>query len=296
MALLAQMRADHEAVELRRQEEMHDYIERIDALQAKLQYLAKEALTTARTAAGSAASGSVDKKMAEKDEQIALLMEEGQKLSKSELKYLSTIRKLRATAKDEEKTSLELHKASDRAERDAADLRQRVKRCEQAEKRAVEKLKNLTQVEKELDRAKSERDSSNALVATLKSQLAQASANASEAENKAQARALEAERRLVSDLRDDLSNAKIEKELGEERVRAELRAVKEKAERDREQARVVEIELRGEQAVGAVRLYRRHALTSDPDAREQDGSPSREGRGSLDGCSGRRTGQVAPAD
>ncbi|KAI9851656.1 MAG: hypothetical protein M1838_003125 [Thelocarpon superellum] len=248
-ALLAQLGADHEAAELRRQQEMHEYIERIDALQAKLQYLSREAVDSARTAAAVAPPGSLEKKVAEKDEQIALLMEEGQKLSKSELKYTTTIKKLRSAAKEEEKKRQEAQRSSQMSEKETADLRHRLRLSEQAEKRLNERLKLLLKVDKELEGVKADRDSTLSTVSTLQSQLAESKAEAAEAATRAQTGALEAERRLVQDLRDDLSNAKIEKELAEERVRAELRAFKEKAEREKEQARATEIELRGEQAM-----------------------------------------------
>ena len=248
-ALVAQMRSDHEVAELRRQEETHDYMERIDALQAKLHYLAKETGESARNAAASAANGGLEQKLAEKDGQIALLMEEGQKLSKTELKHMTAIKKLRASAKGEEKRLVEAQKMLDRANRDANDVRQRLSRAESAERRANDRLKGLSRIEKDLENVKSERDSNSSLVSNLKAQLAQALEQMAEVEKKVQTDALETERKLVAELGDDLSNAKIEKELYEERARAEMRNLKEKAEREKERASMAEVELRGELAV-----------------------------------------------
>ncbi|KAI9804262.1 MAG: hypothetical protein M1833_007069 [Piccolia ochrophora] len=247
--LLRQIQADYEVAELRRQEETHTYIERIDALQSKLQYLSRESAESARNTTLSASVGSVEKKVAEKDEQIALLMEEGNKLSKTELRQMNTIKKLRFKGLEDEKSVTEARSKQERAETEARNAKDRLKRAEIAERQASDRLKALAKIEKELDSYRNERESSGSLVATLKSQLAQATNRADEAENKAQTDALESERRLVSELREQLSALKIEKELGEEKARAELREVKERSEREKERARIVEMELRGEQSV-----------------------------------------------
>jgi hypothetical protein len=71
---IARLQADHKAVESQWQEEMYGYIERIDALQSKLKYLAKDAAESAKNAAASATPGSTQKQLLEKDEKIALLL------------------------------------------------------------------------------------------------------------------------------------------------------------------------------------------------------------------------------
>ena len=70
-AEMQQMRADHETAEKQRQEEMHANLERIDALQAKLQYLARESVAAAQQANANASAGSLEEKLAEKDERIS---------------------------------------------------------------------------------------------------------------------------------------------------------------------------------------------------------------------------------
>ncbi|KAI9749937.1 MAG: hypothetical protein M4579_006672 [Chaenotheca gracillima] len=252
--LIAQMRSDFEVAELRRQEETHTYLERIDALQSKLQYLTKEATEAARKSSSSAPPGSLDKKLAEKDEQISLLMEEGQKLSKTELKQMNTIKKLRTKQMEDERGILEVRRKQEKAERETAETRERFNRAEAAERRANERLKTLSKIESDLETLNAERDSNNELVRSLRAQLAQSASKADEAERKAQSVALEAEKKLVIELRDDLSSAKVEKELGEERLRAENRDLKERAERERERARITEVELRGEQSMLETRI------------------------------------------
>jgi hypothetical protein len=83
----------------------------------------------------------------------------------------------------------------------------------------------------------------------MKAQLARAVVRAEVAEAKAQSDALEKERRQVIELKDDLSSAKIEREISEEKLRREIRDLKEGIEREKGRATVLEIEFRGEQSV-----------------------------------------------
>ncbi|KAI9775480.1 MAG: hypothetical protein M1839_001097 [Geoglossum umbratile] len=248
-ALLTQLRSDYENSELRRQDEVHTYTERIDALESKLQYLARESAEHARKTSSSAEAGSLEKKLAEKEEQIAALMEEGQKLSKAELKYINLIKKLRAKSAEDEKAASEAKRRLEKAERDLFDAKEKAKRSTDSERRANEKLKVLSTIEKEVELFRTERESNAGLVSRLQAQLAEAVLRAEHAETKAQTDALEAEKRIVVELRDDLTSAKIEKELSEERNRAEVKGLKEKIEREKERTRMLELELRGEQSM-----------------------------------------------
>jgi TATA element modulatory factor len=241
-----QLRADYEVAELRRQEEIHSYTERIDALESKLQYLAREASNSAHKTAASAASGSAEKKLAEKDEQIALLMEEGQKLSKAELKYMTNIKKLRAKMAEDDKALKEAKTLQEKAEKAAQTERERAKRAAEVEKRANEKMRQLSRLEKEVDNVKAERDTSASDIAALQAQLKEANARADDAEKRVQTHALEAEKKRAADLADDLTSLKIEKEIGEEQSRTKLRELTGKMEREKERSRITELELKGE--------------------------------------------------
>ncbi|KAJ9202110.1 hypothetical protein DTO166G4_5994 [Paecilomyces variotii] len=247
-ATVAQLKADHKASESKWQEEMYGYLERIDALQSKLKYLAKEAAESAKKAAATAEPGSVQKQLLEKDERIALLLEEGQKLSKSEMDHRIAIKKLRQQLSENSKSQVEAKKKTDKLERDLAAAEARAKRAEAAEKKASESLSVQTKISKEVEAVAAERSSLKAMIQDLKDQLAQEKARAEAAEEKAQTEALEEERRRVAELQDDLSSAKIERELSEEKLRREIRDLKDGIEREKEKARVLEVELKGEQS------------------------------------------------
>ena len=247
--MIAQMQSDYEAAELRRQEETHIYLERIDALQSKLQYLTKEAAEAAKNASAEAQSGSIEQKMAAKDEKIALLIEEGQKLSQTELKHMSIIKKLRAKSTEDDKSVADFKRMTEKHEKLAREAQERAKRAESAEKRALERLKSLGKIEKDLENVRADRDAKESLMQDLQIELSQATSAAKEAEVKANAEALAEEKRRATDLTDELSSIKTEKELAEKQHQNELRELREKAEREKERARVAEIERQGEQSI-----------------------------------------------
>ena len=258
---IEQMRSDYEAAELRRQEETHMYLERIDALQSKLQYLTKEAAEIAKTAKSEADFGSIEEKLATKDERIALLMEEGHKLSQTELKHMSIIKRLRAKATEDDKRVVECKRVSEKHERAAREAQEKARHAEEAGKRALEKTRNLPSLVEDLEAMRADRDAQDSLIQDLQDQLVDATSAAKQAKEKAQTDALNAERKRAATLADELSHLKSEKELAERQYQAELRELREKSEREKERAQIAEIERQGEQNILESRLeaYRARA-------------------------------------
>jgi hypothetical protein len=246
-ALLKQLQSDYETSELQRQEEVHGYIERIDALQAKLQYLARESAESARKTSAASPAGSMEKKLSDKEEQVALLMEEGQKLSKKELSHLTTIKKLRAKIQEESKVAAEAKRKQEKAEKDAAFATDRLKRAEGSEKRLNEKQRMINQLQKDTESLKIERDSKDSTIASLKVQLEQAIAQEKLAEMKLANESLQIERKRVSDLEDDIANLKIEKSLVSDRAQSQIKELREKMDKDAERARITQLEMKSEQ-------------------------------------------------
>ncbi|KAL4790219.1 TATA element modulatory factor 1 TATA binding-domain-containing protein [Aspergillus venezuelensis] len=231
------------------QEEIHGYIERIDALQSKLKHLAQEAAESARKAAASAEPGSTDKQLREKDERIALLLEEGQKLSKTEMDHRLVIKKLRQQLAENSKQQTESKKKSDRLEKDLANAEARAKRAEAAEKRAAGSLSAQTKTARNLETVTAERDALSQTVQEMKGQLSRANLRADAAEGKANSEALEREKQRANQLEEELSSAKIEREISEEKLRREITDLKQNIEQEKEKARTLEAELKREQSV-----------------------------------------------
>ncbi|KAJ6156930.1 hypothetical protein N7497_005815 [Penicillium chrysogenum] len=226
---IARLRAERKTAESQWQEEMHGYIERIDALQSKLKYLAKDAAESAKNAAASATQG----QLLEKDEKIALLLEEGQKLSKSEMDHRTVIKKLRQQLTENTKSQAEMKRKTDKLERDLANSEARAKRAEAAEKRATESLSSQTKSTKDLEAVTNERNALSQTVQDIKSQLSRAVSRAEAAETKANSDALELEKQRARELDEELCKLKIEHDISEERSKREITELKEKIDQER---------------------------------------------------------------
>ena len=264
--ILGQMRSDNEAVELRRQEETHSYLEQIDALHAKLKYLTKEAAEIAKNAFVEAVPGSLEQKLASKDERIATLIEEGQRLSQTELKHMSIIKRLRAKGTEDERAVAGSKSAADRHEKAAVEAREKANRAESAEKRASDKIKAFSRIEKDLEILRADRDFKDALIQDLQFQLSQATSAAKEAESNANAEALVLEKKRASEFADALSSVRTDKELTEKQHQNELRELRDKAEREKERAKAAEIERSGEQNILESRLEAYRAKVEEASA------------------------------
>ncbi|KAG9737053.1 hypothetical protein KCU73_g10096, partial [Aureobasidium melanogenum] len=243
---LAQLRQENAEAEKQRQEEMLANLERIDALQAKLQYLAKETVAAAKEANSSSQTTPQERKLAEKDERIALLMQEGEKLSKIEMRQGAAIKKMRVKAQQDEKAMADLRTRLARLEDSESDLKQRLRRTEQNEKQSAEQLKRYSNIEKDLENQKSELASSNATIASLRSQLLEAERKAEEAENKVKESVVQADTNKLSAVQEQLEDAKLEKKLADDKWSAEVKRITEEARQQRQQASFRESELTNE--------------------------------------------------
>ncbi|PSN72687.1 hypothetical protein BS50DRAFT_628832 [Corynespora cassiicola Philippines] len=245
-AELAALQSVHEEVQREHREELNSHLERIDALQSKLAYLSQQLASSAKAASSDAEATPADKKLAEKDAQIAALMEEGQKLSKTEMKHLTTIKKMRQKALETDKEISTLKQRLSKAEKSIGEQTERAKRAEAAERAAQDKLKIVGRIEKDIEVIKAEREEAQLTIGELRRQLSDALSRAEDAEKRVKAGALEAEKRVTASLKEDIENIRIEKKLAEDRGKRELQEAREEASRQSEKAKVTELELRGE--------------------------------------------------
>ncbi|KAI1133503.1 hypothetical protein F5Y10DRAFT_180 [Nemania abortiva] len=243
---IAHLEGALEETQSQHQEELNSYTERVDALQTKLQYLAKEASENARAAATSAPAGSIDKKLAEKDDQIAQLMLEGQKLSSMEQKHRSIIKRLRAQLVANEKELNEQKIWHQKAERELNDLRRRVDESNDLEKANEETHGLLSQSKREIDRLKVENEAKDRSIADLKNQLQEEAEKAKTLAVKTDEYQREAGQKRVKELEDAVAALELEKGLAVDRGKLQVAEAREKAERASERARVIELELKGE--------------------------------------------------
>ncbi|KAK4152260.1 TATA element modulatory factor 1 TATA binding-domain-containing protein [Chaetomidium leptoderma] len=238
-----------EDTQLQHQAEIHGFVERIDALEAKLQFLAREATDSARKAALAAPAGSVEKKLAEKDQQIAQLIEEGKNLASTDHKYRALVKKLRVNIAENEKELGTLRVAKDKSGKEIGNLRSRARRADELEKMQDNLQKRLDQTQKELGALRPEVRSKDSTIAELRSQLQKATEQADSMAAKVNNQAREQDKRRIADLEDEVAALKVEKNLVADRGKAQATELREKAERAGERARTLELELKAEAQV-----------------------------------------------
>ncbi|KAK0733606.1 TATA element modulatory factor 1 TATA binding-domain-containing protein [Lasiosphaeria miniovina] len=238
-----------EDAQLQHQEEVHGYVERIDALEAKLHFLAREATDSARKAALAAPPSSFEKKLAEKDQQIAQLMEEGKSLASTEQKHRTIMKRLRLKIADDEKELNSLKAVKEKSDKETENLRRQVRRVDELEKLNDDMQKRLDQTLRELGALRPEIRSKDSIIAELKTQLQKASEQAEAMTAKVNDQARDQDRRKIADLEEAVAALQVEKNLVADRARIQANDLREKAERANERARALELELKAEAQV-----------------------------------------------
>jgi hypothetical protein len=242
-------------------DEIHQQLEKIDRLHANIAYLSSQLYDNASATTVTTKDGSVEKKEADKDVKIAQLLEEGGKLSKIEEKLRVDIKYLRSRLQEEKKNNADLTKRLEKAESDIRDLRITIQSTESREKVANDRLSTLSSVERELETVRSEKSDAVKESQQLRKLLEDAERRADDADRQAQSKKLEEQTRVVAELNDELSNARIEKRLVEDRIKSEMQDIKDEYNRRLEKARVSEIELKAEIQVMRLALSTSNKLT-----------------------------------
>lgn len=240
----AELARELEEAKLRHREEIQEYVERIDSIQSKLQYLSKNAADSAKKAASAAPSGSQEKKLAEKDERIALLMEEGQKLAGAEQKYRAAIKTLRLQVGERDKQLDEARKAKDKMALDIQALRDRLDGDEEKEKRQQEATKATAALRREIDALKKDNASKDATIRRLEQEVKSKEEQGQVAKADAVSKAVAAERVKQKELEEANDAVRAELEALGEKARLDAIEASEKLERAIQRGNTAEAELR----------------------------------------------------
>ncbi|KAK9364990.1 TATA element modulatory factor 1 TATA binding-domain-containing protein [Lipomyces kononenkoae] len=226
-----------------KQDDLHSSLNRVTILEEKVKYLSNQLLeyTTKKSN-----QNHVDSRLAEKDEKIALLLLEGETLSKNELKHMTTIKRLRTAEREADRLAQDAKRRQERAEKEAADMRERLRKANEIERKQSERIKILAKSDSEVDILKRERDSLKTTIADLRTELAQANVLADDAVQKAQTEALEKEKKLTEALVEQLEALKAEQALERERFTHEKFNLESKLGRETDRSKSREHELREE--------------------------------------------------
>lgn len=174
LQLVQTLRADLQVCEDRRLEELQSGAERISALEARLSYFSIEQVAANREAAKISGATAEQKLLAEKDERIALLLEEGDNLSKREILNLANIKRLRARVSDLEGLIATSLKAVEKADDEGTTMKRENKNLIESLKRAEARIKELSKVETEIADLKRTNQTQAKYLTDLKRQLADA--------------------------------------------------------------------------------------------------------------------------
>lgn len=211
-------------------EELDSYKEKATSLESKIVFLSRE--EAARAKNEKLSSSGIQKKLAEKEEQIALLMEEGQLLSKKELKHMNTIKLLRSREKEQERIALDAKDRQERAEREAKRLKDKIKSLQEVEKRQTGDLRALSRLEIEVDNLKKEKLGYLSQIDGLEKTITSLKEKNDEAVLAAQSKALEAEKARSSDLQRELAQVQLELSVTGEKYKSEIKELEARISRD----------------------------------------------------------------
>ncbi|TDZ19688.1 hypothetical protein Cob_v007376 [Colletotrichum orbiculare MAFF 240422] len=243
---IAVLEGSLEQTKREQQEETHRYVEQFEALQAKLQFLARDATDAARKSAASAPTGSFDQKLAERDEKIAVLLEEGRKLAATEQKHRSIIRKLRSQLSNIEKELAEARARLEKATADLETLRPRATRSEELEQSTNDLQIRLNGARDEMNALRANVAANTSTIQQLRDGLAKARDQASLAATKASEESLNLEKRRIKDLEDTVAALALDKNLVAERAKITIAEAEERAKIAADRLRVAELEMRAE--------------------------------------------------
>ena len=247
--VVGQMCANEEAVELRRHYEPHQYLEHIDSLQAKLQYTTREATNYSKKTKSEGKASSVEQKLAIKDEKTVLPMSEGQELAQNELKHMNTIKKLRTRVMEDGENMSETQRIIAELEKPKMSVAEYANEAEDSGRDNFHQQNTFQEKEVQLEKAILKNDRRAIENAKMQQQLPNLQSARGANEVIELKNLLEEQRKIIVELRDDFSNAKLERELSDERHRGHIRKLQGKLDRANEKAKVTEVELRGELGV-----------------------------------------------
>ncbi|KAM0268696.1 hypothetical protein ACHAQH_009932 [Verticillium albo-atrum] len=201
--------------------------------------------------------------MAEKDERIALLMEEGRGMAATEQKHRNVIKKLRSQMAENEKTNAGLKAALQDARTGLAALRSSEDQLEELEKARSEWQTQSSQLRTEVNMLQADLSAKEAIIESLRGDLQKSVDEADKTASRTLADALEAEKRRTREFEDSIASLQVEKNLVAERAQKKETELRDKADQLAERSRVAQFELQGELQATEGRLEAMRALAEE---------------------------------
>ncbi|KAI8806168.1 TATA element modulatory factor 1 TATA binding-domain-containing protein [Cladochytrium replicatum] len=235
---MGNLRSQLEALTAQKQKAVADHENLVKDLTSRLEETNRllAAITKERDSLKNSSS-SFERTLADKEEQIKGLMEEGEKLSKTELKSSTMIKKLRTRQTELEKEAKELQKKLDQSLAETAEVKERLARVADSEKRQNDSLRHMAEsgqkheaqvlkLESDLNSAKELNVSLQAQLDRAWQQLAEVRKQQAEANSVAQTEALEREIKANEQLHQQLDEVRSEAEATTAALKKELQELR----------------------------------------------------------------------
>lgn len=229
-------------VESRGREERHTHVERVDALESKLKFLTREMAESAQKLAASSTAGGLEKRLAEKDEKIALLVNEGQTLAATEHKHRSLIKKLRSDASERDKSLTHLKAENENLTAQLKPLQSSAAAVDSLRSEAEALRARCNSLQAESSRLTLECNAKDDTIKALELELANID-RAPSSEDRDAKSDTEEEKRRVAELQELVTTLQAEKERTAEKAQLQISELRKKADTATEQSSQMKNEL-----------------------------------------------------
>lgn len=172
--IIDRLESDIRICEERRVDDSQFSAERISALEARLSYFSNEQISSNRDVLKLSGASAEQKTLAERDERIALLLEEGDNLSKKESQHLANVKRLRGRVTELEGLIATSLKAVEKAETEGTTIKRDNKNLAESLKRAEAKMKDMSRLETENSELRRDKQAQAKALVEVKRQLADA--------------------------------------------------------------------------------------------------------------------------
>lgn len=268
-------------------EELESYKEKVTSLESKLIFLSREEAERAKNVRLN--SSGLQKKLAEKEEQIALLMEEGQSLSKKELKHLTTIKNLRARERENERLVEDAKERQHKAEKEVSQMKEKMKVVKELEKQQYENRRTVNKLENEIDSLKKEKQNLLNKVDNLQNTITRLKEKNDEAVLASQTAALNEEKKRSADLQRELSKVQVELTVTTEKYKIEIQELDSRYTKESTAWKALESKLRND----IVALEAKVEMYRSKSEELSSATNSDVLSGKIDGPTGSKESQVA---
>ncbi|KAI4144563.1 MAG: hypothetical protein LQ340_006603 [Diploschistes diacapsis] len=252
--LVQRLRGNLEVGEGARRSEANQLLEQIYSLQKKLQILTGQASAQAKHTKAAAGTNEFEGQLAERDEHIALLIEEGMRMSQKELKLLNAIKKLRARSAEEEKFRSHAVRGVVDLHNEVRVLKEKLKSSESSQQAEAQRAQSPAPTRSKLNFVSAELEAKDSHVSDPQQKITQSNCVGVVEEVEKWKCRLELEQATVAKLREELSTAELDRERLNDSHKSQLRDIETDRYRERVLSKANETDLKAELQVNCFLL------------------------------------------